>query len=60
MLNDDEPIGRILSRREVLKLLGATGLAVLVGCGPDGSVTEQAQATSTAAPSPPMAQHRRL
>ena len=50
MLNDDEPIGRILSRREVLKLLGATGLAVLVGCGPDGSATEQAQATSTAAP----------
>ena len=47
MINDDEPIGRILSRREVLKLLGATSLAVLVGCGPDGS-TEQA--TSTAAP----------
>jgi protocatechuate 3,4-dioxygenase beta subunit len=48
MLNDDEPVGRILSRREVLKLLGATGLAMLVGCGPDGSATEQA--TSTAAP----------
>jgi len=48
MINDDEPVGRILSRREVLKLLGATGLAMLVGCGPDGPVTEQA--TSTAAP----------
>jgi protocatechuate 3,4-dioxygenase beta subunit len=48
MLNDDEPIGRILSRREILKLLGATGLAVLVGCGPDGATT--GQATSTAVP----------
>jgi protocatechuate 3,4-dioxygenase beta subunit len=48
MINDDEPVGRILSRREVLKLLGATGLAMLVGCGPDGLDTEQA--TSTAVP----------
>jgi protocatechuate 3,4-dioxygenase beta subunit len=49
MLNDDEPIGRILSRREVLKLLGATGLAVLVGCGPDGTTTEQAANTAVPA-----------
>lgn len=29
--DDDRPIGRILSRREVLKLLGVTGATVLVG-----------------------------
>jgi hypothetical protein len=57
MINDDEPVGRVLSRREVIKLLGATGLALVVGCGPNDSVTEQvtsvptqAAATHTAAP----------
>jgi protocatechuate 3,4-dioxygenase beta subunit len=35
MENDDEPVGRILSRREVLKLLGAASAAILVGCGPE-------------------------
>ncbi len=33
MDNDDRQIGRILSRREVLSLIGATGAALLVGCG---------------------------
>jgi protocatechuate 3,4-dioxygenase beta subunit len=37
MDNDDRQIGRILSRREVLKLLGATGTLMLVGCGPSQS-----------------------
>ncbi len=32
MDNDDLPVGRVLSRREVLTLLGTTGAAVLVGC----------------------------
>jgi protocatechuate 3,4-dioxygenase beta subunit len=57
MINDDEPVGRVLSRREVIKLLGASGLALVVGCGPNDSVTEQvtsvptqAAATHTAAP----------
>src|SRR5262245_25949432 len=31
--NDDTPVGRILSRREVLALLGAAGSALLVGAG---------------------------
>lgn len=29
MLNDDDPIGRVLSRREAITLLGATGVALL-------------------------------
>lgn len=35
MKNDDEQVGRVLSRREVVKLLGVTGMAALVGCGPE-------------------------
>ena len=31
MTNDDEPVGRILSRREAVAMLGATGAALLVG-----------------------------
>ena len=32
--NDDAPVGRILSRREVLALFGLAGSALLVGCAP--------------------------
>ena len=32
MDHDDETVGRILGRREVLALMGTTGAAVLVGC----------------------------
>ena|SRR5688572_13324162 len=35
--NDDRPVGRILSRREVLALFGAIGATLLVGCGPTQS-----------------------
>jgi protocatechuate 3,4-dioxygenase beta subunit len=45
MDNDDRQIGRILSRREVLGLLGAAGATLLVGCGPS-----QTGAGATAAP----------
>jgi protocatechuate 3,4-dioxygenase beta subunit len=50
MDNDDRQVGRILSRREVLKLLGATGVTLLVGCGP--SQSGSAQPTSTAGQAP--------
>ena len=51
MDNDDRQIGRILSRREVLRLLGATGAVLLVGCGPSQSGSGAAtQAQATAAP----------
>ena len=34
MDNDDRPVGRILGRREALKVLGAAGAAVVAGCVP--------------------------
>jgi protocatechuate 3,4-dioxygenase beta subunit len=42
--NDDLPVGRILSRREVLALLGVTGTSLLAGCmapvqGPTATAT---------------------
>jgi protocatechuate 3,4-dioxygenase beta subunit len=46
MDNDDQQIGRILSRREVLALLGAAGATILVGCGP----TQTGTGAATAAP----------
>lgn len=39
MENDDRQIGRILSRRDALKLLGITGAALLAACAPEGSDT---------------------
>jgi protocatechuate 3,4-dioxygenase beta subunit len=55
MDNDDQQIGRVLSRREVLALLGTAGATLLVGCGPtqSGSAATAAPAAalaSTAAP----------
>lgn len=50
MKNDDEQIGRILTRREVMKLLGVTGAAVLMGCGPElPGVTPTASTSVTTA-----------
>ena len=39
MDNDDLPIGRVLSRREVLILLGAAGALLVLGCSSDGEAT---------------------
>jgi protocatechuate 3,4-dioxygenase beta subunit len=53
--DDDAQIGRILSRREVLALLGGSGAALLAACAPGAlaspSPSTAAQATPTAAPS---------
>ena len=46
MDNDDQQVGTLLTRREMLKLLGALGAAMLVGCGPD--TTGQAATATTA------------
>lgn len=55
MDNDDAQVGRILSRREVLALLGGSGAALLAACAPSApasSTPTAAQQTSTAATSP--------
>lgn len=46
MDNDDEMVGRLLSRREVMALFGAAGAAFLAGCG-DSAATS---ATATGIP----------
>lgn len=48
MHNDDRPVGRVLTRREVLALMGMSGAAILAGCRPsrDGAA---AAATTAAA-----------
>jgi protocatechuate 3,4-dioxygenase beta subunit len=42
MDNDDRQIGRLLSRRDALALIGAAGAAMLVGCGAGQTGTPQA------------------
>lgn len=52
MDNDDQLIGRVLTRREVLRLLGtagAAGAALLAGCAPDEQPATAAAGGSTAA-----------
>ena len=41
---DDTPIGRIVSRRDAVRLLAASGAAVIVGCKPGGSPTTDSAA----------------
>ncbi len=47
MDNDDEPIGRLLTRRETLKLLAALGAATAAGCAPRLSGTATAPTATT-------------
>lgn len=52
MDSDDRQIGRLLSRREALALIGAAGAAMLAGCGAAQSTSTQAtSAAGTAAAS---------
>src|SRR5690242_5589930 len=52
MDNDDRQIGRVLSRREVLALLGTASAALLVGCGPSQPSAAAPTAASGAAAAP--------
>jgi hypothetical protein len=45
MENDDRPVGRVLSRREVLALFGTAGAALLAACM---GLTETEQPTAAA------------
>lgn len=47
MDNDNEPIGRLLTRREMLKLLAALGAATAAGCAPRLSGTATAPTATT-------------
>jgi protocatechuate 3,4-dioxygenase beta subunit len=50
--NDDRPIGTVLSRREALAVLGATGVAVLAGCVPGASEPDLPTSTPTESGAP--------
>src|SRR5919202_5765986 len=58
MDNDDRQVGRILSRREVLKVLGIAGTGLLAGCGTSqpASTVQTASATAQTAASVPNAE----
>lgn len=45
--DDDKPVGRVLTRREVLTLLGGAGAAALVGTGFSRLNLTQLAGTST-------------
>lgn len=51
MDRDDVQVGTLLSRREVLALLGASGIAALAGCKPSREIAEGGVARSGALPS---------
>jgi protocatechuate 3,4-dioxygenase beta subunit len=51
MDRDDIQVGRLLSRREILALLGASGLAALAGCRPSREVAESGAAAGGVLPS---------
>jgi len=56
MDNDDLPVGRILSRREALALLGTMGAAMLAACAPVQTATSTVSAATQAATSAATAQ----
>ena len=49
-LDDDAPVGRVLSRREAVRLLAVSGAAVMVGCqrGAGAAAADSANAATTA------------
>src|SRR4051794_28513839 len=50
MIDDDEQLGRILSRREALLLLGGAAAVILPACGSSGKSTASPATSSTVSP----------
>ena len=48
MDNDDLPVGRVLSRRDALRLLAVSGAAVVVGCKPGNQAADSGAAGTVA------------
>jgi protocatechuate 3,4-dioxygenase beta subunit len=48
MDDDDRPIGRVLTRREALTLLGAGGATLLFGCGPASAAADDSTLAAAA------------
>jgi protocatechuate 3,4-dioxygenase beta subunit len=48
MDNDDRPVGRVLTRREVVALMGMSGAAILAGCRPSRDGASRAAASAAA------------
>src|SRR5258708_29588108 len=53
MDNDDRPIGRVLSRREALALMGVLSAAALAACSPVATATQALAAITAASPGSP-------
>src|SRR5688500_2472594 len=51
MDRDDVQVGRLLSRREILALLGASGIAALAGCKPSRDAAAVGMANGSVLPS---------
>lgn len=55
MDNDDQQVGTLLTRREIIKLLGTLGVSMLVGCqpgAPESGATAATAAATAATPTP--------
>jgi protocatechuate 3,4-dioxygenase beta subunit len=55
MDNDDLPIGRVLDRREAVKLIAMTGAAVMVGCNRGTAATSDSQVAAAGGVASPAA-----
>jgi protocatechuate 3,4-dioxygenase beta subunit len=56
MDNDDKPVGKILNRRDILKLFGLTGAATLAACAPTPSPVDPTPTVGASAADPTVAE----
>lgn len=55
MDHDDQQVGRLLSRREALAVLGAAGVSLIAGCSPGQASNAPAGSTTVASPNSSLA-----